>query len=225
MTAPFSPALVAGMVLPPPATPLIARALQAFVTRLWWRHHDSFERLADYAGAIFLIDPVDLPLSFLLEVAPDGPRLTTMGRHDRPGNSRQPTAIIRGSLQALLQMAEGKVDGDALFFNRDLKIAGDTEAVVAFRNAVDDADINLIEELAGTLGPLAKPVADVAGTAAALAGRLIDDFDRLQQAILGPLTKRLAAQKETIAALAIRVAALEQRAKHRNPPHKRKIPR
>lgn len=213
MTAEFSPALVAGMALPPFATPLIGRLAQSFATRLWQRHRENFDRLEEYQDTVFLIDPTDLPLLFLLEMAPQGPQLKTMNRADPQHQDHQGAATIRGSIQALLDMAEGKVDGDSLFFARDLRIQGDTEAVVALRNAIDDAEIDFVEEIASAFGPLAKPAANVTGRAIALAGRITQDFDRLQQAIASPTARRLDAQEATIETLTGQVVALEQKVK------------
>jgi predicted lipid carrier protein YhbT len=39
-----------------------------------------------------------------------------------------------------MQLLEGKLDGDALFFSRDLVVDGDTEAVVMLRNIIDGAE-------------------------------------------------------------------------------------
>ncbi len=36
-------------------------------------------------------------------------------------------------------------------------ISGDTEAVVALRNALDDLDENVVDSLAAAFGPLAPP--------------------------------------------------------------------
>jgi predicted lipid carrier protein YhbT len=49
-------------------------------------------------------------------------------------------------------MIHGSCDGDALFFSRDLSIEGDTEAVLALRNALDDAEIDLPAEIAAAFG-------------------------------------------------------------------------
>lgn len=49
-------------------------------------------------------------------------------------------------------MIHGTLDGDALFFARDLVIEGDTEAVLALRNALDDAEIDLLTAAAAALG-------------------------------------------------------------------------
>lgn len=47
----------------------------------------------------------------------------------------------------LLDMIGGKQDGDALFFSRDLSVTGDVEAVVVLRNAIDDTDGSVIDDL------------------------------------------------------------------------------
>ena len=60
---------------------------------------------------------------------------------------------IAGQLSALLGLVHGAVDGDALFFSRDLVIEGDTEAALALRNAVDDAELDLSEEIARLAPP------------------------------------------------------------------------
>lgn len=60
---------------------------------------------------------------------------------------------IRGRLAAFLAMLHGADDGDALFFSGDLAIAGDTSAVLALRNALDDAELDLTGELAALFSP------------------------------------------------------------------------
>lgn len=52
-------------------------------------------------------------------------------------------------------MVDGKIDGDALFFSRDLMVEGDTEAIVVLRNSLDDLDVNIFDEMASSWGPIA----------------------------------------------------------------------
>lgn len=56
-------------------------------------------------------------------------------------------------------MIDGSLDGDALFFSRDLRVTGDTEAVVALRNALDDFEGSAFESVVRSFGPLARPAA------------------------------------------------------------------
>ena len=49
-------------------------------------------------------------------------------------------------------LIDGSYDGDALFFSRDLVVEGDIEAVIALRNAIDDAGVDLVADTAALLG-------------------------------------------------------------------------
>ncbi len=126
-----------------------------------------FARLGVQSEKIFLIDPTDLPLAFVLAPKPEAPRLDLVRRE----NASRWDARIAGPLAALLGLVHGVFDGDALFFSRDLTIEGDTEAVLALRNAIDNEEIDLVAEAAGLFGPL-EPLASIPARAlATLAGR------------------------------------------------------
>jgi predicted lipid carrier protein YhbT len=106
-------------------------------------------RLGDHAGATFAIDPVDCPFAFLVTLRRGRPSLAL--RRDLHGVSY--AARIAAPLVVLIGMLDGSYDGDALFFSRDLVIEGDTSAVLALRNALDDAEIDPAT-LAGVPAPL-----------------------------------------------------------------------
>ena len=63
----------------------------------------------------------------VLTPLPERPLLTAHRRSERPAH----VAAIAGTFFNLLDMIDGTLDGDALFFSRDLQVSGDTEAVVA----------------------------------------------------------------------------------------------
>jgi len=114
------------------------------------RHPSLFVRLGAHATTTFLIDPVDLP--FVIRLYPARvERRVALARRDKTGVC---DARIAGPLAALLGLVHGAYDGDALFFSRDLTIEGNTEAVLALRNAIDDAEIDLSEEVLAMLGVL-----------------------------------------------------------------------
>jgi O2-independent ubiquinone biosynthesis accessory factor UbiT len=130
------------------------------------RHPALFSRLGVQAEKTFLIDPTDLPFVFLLAPKPDAPRLEALRRDDlRPWDAR-----IAGPLAALVGMVHGVYDGDALFFSRDLVIEGDTEAVLALRNAIDNEEIDLAREAATLFGPFEFLASGPARRLAALVG-------------------------------------------------------
>ncbi len=63
--------------------------------------------------------------------------------------------VIRGPLLMLLGILDGTLDGDALFFHRAIAVSGKTEAVVAMRNAIEDAELRP-SDLLGLRGALAR---------------------------------------------------------------------
>ena len=151
-TIPQAPALLAkalGYLPIAPLQPLFALCLSRIVER----HPDLFERLGPYAAKRFGLDPTDLPFAFVLEPRRLGPKVTAVRALPARLDAR-----IHGPISALLGLADGTQDGDALFFSRDIQIEGDVEAVLALRNALDDAQIRLVQEC---LGPLSAPVEQV----------------------------------------------------------------
>jgi predicted lipid carrier protein YhbT len=142
---------VTGFGLPRFPLFVVRPLLSHLITSLVKRHPNLFDRLGDYGSKRFLIDPVDLPFTMLL--CPDSrqPELTPHSRETPPEHD----AAILGPLGKFIDLVNGEEDGDALFFSRDLQIEGDTEAVLALRNAIDDMEIDLVEEIDELLGPLA----------------------------------------------------------------------
>jgi O2-independent ubiquinone biosynthesis accessory factor UbiT len=116
---------------------------------------ELFARLGPHVGKQFLIDPIDLPFVLVLRPEAERPLLRAYRRHENPRHD----ASVAGKFLNLLDMIDGALDGDALFFTRDLCVRGDTEAVVALRNALDDFEGSAVESAIGALGPLSKPAA------------------------------------------------------------------
>lgn len=153
MTSPLPrlPRALGLAALPLPLPPL--NLLLGSLTRRMVRAHPAMlRRLGDHATRRFLIDPVDLPWVLLLH--PQSARMTAHRRARAPDHD----ARVKGPLSAFLAMMHGAEDGDALFFSRDLTVEGDTSAVLALRNAMDDAELDLTEVLAALSGPLAPPL-------------------------------------------------------------------
>lgn len=131
---PFCGALLRRLPLFPLEPPLgalirlIARADPAFA-----------ERLGPYGGRLFAIIATDLGLTFhlrpRLSLRP-APELRLLRGEVREGAD----AVIAGPLPALVGLALGALDGDALFFSRLLWTEGDTAAILALRNALEEAE-------------------------------------------------------------------------------------
>jgi O2-independent ubiquinone biosynthesis accessory factor UbiT len=130
--------------------PLLDRVIGRLVEGTVGRHPSLFARLGNHAATTFLIDPIDLPFALLLFPARTGRRME-FTRRDKSGGW---DARIAGPLAALIGLVHGAYDGDALFFSRDVTIEGKTEAVLALRNAIDDAEIDLSGEVLAMLGVL-----------------------------------------------------------------------
>ncbi len=166
---PLFPALASRLMQPLPLFPL-RLAAQKVVDSLAARHPGLFARLGDQASKTFLLDPTDLPFAFILRPRPDKPAIDVVKR----GEAVAWEAHIAGPFAALLGMLHGTMDGDALFFSRDIIIEGDTEAVLALRNALDDAEIDLLGEITASLGPLGpwleKPLRSLTPVAERLTG-------------------------------------------------------
>lgn len=211
-TPPLSPVLLAGLALRPMPPVLLQPALTVAMTIIHRRHPAVFERLAELGDTLFLIDPVDLPFVFLLHPDAKAPSLVALG----DAGAVEATATIRGPLLSLIDLLEGRIDGDALFFSRDLVIEGKTEAVVALRNAVDGAEIDIVADLLSLLGPLAGPTRFLIRGAGAVFARAAEDLETLRAATIAPAIKRSDARA---AELAAELAGLEERS---SPPRRRR---
>jgi predicted lipid carrier protein YhbT len=187
---PLSPVLLAGIAISPLPPVLLQPLLDAAMAIMNRRHPELFDRLAGLESSSFWIDPVDLPFDFLLRPASSRSlmALAAGALHE------EPTAAIHGPLLTLVQLLEGKLDGDALFFSRDLIVEGDMEAVVTLRNAIDGAGIDLLEDLLSVFGPLAGPPRFIVGRAAAVFARMESDLAILSRALLAPNAERYEAQ-------------------------------
>jgi O2-independent ubiquinone biosynthesis accessory factor UbiT len=202
---PPSPVGALARLLPPVPHGLVQPWLDLALGAMAARHPALFRRLDDQGRRRIRIIARDLPLAFELALGrgPDLPALTAVAPDQRPPAA----ATIRADLLALLALLEGRLDGDALFFERALVVEGDMELVLALRNAIDDADIDLLRDLATMLGPLA-PLAERAGRdVLALHGVLERALLGLRAALLAPLARRVERLEAELRRLDSRVAA------------------
>lgn len=164
--------LLAGIAAAPLSPLLLQPGLTFALGVMRRRHPDLFDRLSSLTDPTYLINPVDLPLVFMLSLDPDHPRLVAL-RHSRGVKT---AASISGPLSALIDLLQGRVDGDALFFSRELVVEGDIGAIVALRNAVESVEIDLANDLLSVLGPLAGPAEQAIRLGNSLLGRAAGVF-------------------------------------------------
>jgi len=145
---------VPGLLLAAMPLALIQPVLTHIAAHVARSRPELFSRLGPHSEKLFMIDPIDLPFVLLLRPTAERPYLVASRRHPRPKHD----AAIAGSFLNLIGMMEGSLDGDALFFSRDLRVSGDTEAVVALRNALDDVEGSALDSIIAAFGPLAAPL-------------------------------------------------------------------
>lgn len=189
VSPPLSPWLLLGLALRPlPLAPL-QPALGFTLRRLERRHPGVFERLSELGDRSFAVHPVELPFALRLAFQDGVPTL----RACPAAEADRADGVVRGPLVALVALMEGRIDGDALFFARTLSFSGDTAAVVALRNALDGAGIDLFEDLLASLGIFSAPARRLLERASRLVRRLDGDLETLRSAALEPASRELAA--------------------------------
>jgi predicted lipid carrier protein YhbT len=134
---------------PKPALDLGAAALLAAMRR---SHPRLFAVLAECGKTRVLIELTDPPRRFLLQYGGGAPSLRVV---DDPTDVAA-DAQLKGGLEAMMALLEARVDGDALFFTRELTVSGDTAAVVTLRNILDRETISVLDEAASLFGPLRR---------------------------------------------------------------------
>lgn len=158
---------VPSLLLAPVPLALLQPIFTRIATHVAETRPELFNRLGPHAGKRFLIDPIDLPFVLVLTPQPERPHMSAHRRYERPAHD----AAIAGTFFNLLDMIDGSLDGDALFFSRDLQVSGDTEAVVALRNALDDFEGSALDSVVASFGPLSAPAALALSTVRAVRGR------------------------------------------------------
>lgn len=159
------------------ATPLplapISLMLTTLTRRLAQNHPGLLRRLGVHAKQRFLLDLTDLPFLLLLEPGLEAPRVKAFSRRHVPDHE----ARISGLTAAFLGMMHGSLDGDALFFSRDLVIDGDTAAALALRNAIDNSELDLGAELVAAMGAFGPMLGRMLPVAERLTGLALHRMD------------------------------------------------
>ena len=131
---------------------VLDRSVSVVMSKMRMRHPKLFKNLAALSPALVVLEPTDLPHSFAIEIGQDPVSFFVIH-----GQLPEPAAQVSGTLQSLVDMLEGRVDGDTLFFSRDIRITGDTSVIVALRNTLDREEIDLFHEITSLCGPFAQP--------------------------------------------------------------------
>ncbi|CAO3433075.1 ubiquinone anaerobic biosynthesis accessory factor UbiT [Azospirillum doebereinerae] len=164
------------------------------------RHPRAFTAFREMPDACLLIEPVDTPVAFLLRVGPNlslrAIRRGAAQPDDRDGITAD--AVVRGPYARLLDLLEGRIDGDALFFRRELSIAGDTALILALRNTLDGEEMDLLADAMSVAGPLARALPVLRRNA----GPILDRFDAARRLLPSPLRRGIARVEARLSGLA-----------------------
>lgn len=159
---------------------ILQPAVDLAVGRTTHRHPSLMDALSGLGDGTVLIDPTDVPVRFLIRRTGGGLAVRCVRQ---TAEIPQAKATISGTLAILVGLAEGEIDGDALFFTRDLTVRGDTGMVLTLRNAMERSSLTLTEEIRSVFGPLTAPLFDLT----AAAGGVLERLDPLLPAIGQPL--------------------------------------
>ncbi|MBS9778465.1 MAG: SCP2 sterol-binding domain-containing protein [Gammaproteobacteria bacterium] len=157
------------------------------IKKIIQNHDDIKETLEEYDDPTFLIIPTDFPLIFKLRPCGENSYLTAYKKNTQV----QADATIKGNSEKLFDLMEGKVDGDALFFSREISISGKTEAVVALRNAIENAEIDIFEEILESCKPLKKAMSLSNNIHTFVKKKIDSEFQKNRDFLLAPVTRKL----------------------------------
>ncbi len=203
----------AATVLP---RPVLAALAAAIVRGLKKSHPKLLRNLAGLEPAVVHVVAFDLPYRFAITLGREPIALTVLAR-DATGAD----AEVAASVATLVDLLEGRIDSDTLFFRRDLRISGNTAVVVGLRNVLDREELSLAGELAALCGPLARPAQRLARRLEQLADGAGARLAAMHRTLHPPgadsqdLSAELERCHEEIAALTARLGALESRLKRR----------
>jgi predicted lipid carrier protein YhbT len=204
----------AATVLP---RPVLTRVANAVVRGFDRSHPKLLHNLARLDRAVIYVAPTDLPYGFALGVGCNPVTLTLVER--RPAGT---DAEVSASIAVLVDLLEGRIDSDTLFFRRDLVISGNTAVIVGLRNVLDREELRLTDELGALCGPL-RPAARAAALALERVLERIGTRVAAMHRTLHPATDAgrdvgadLERCRTEISALTARLAAVEARQKRRD---------
>ncbi len=208
---PFSPILLLGLAAKPLPLIPINRILAQLIAVMHRRHSDVFARMTTVASPVFRINATDIPFDLILDANPIKPALTA---------TRDATidtaATISGPLLTLMALLEGQIDGDALFFTRQLIIKGDTEAVLALRNAVDGSDIDLMQDLSSIFGPAAPMATRLAALGNRVFSRAATDMETIATSLTTKLTRAIDSNSDRLSDVEQSVSKIQKQLRRRS---------
>ena len=204
----------AATLLPRPVLSMLANGIVGGLNRT---HLKLLSNLARLEPAVVGIAPLDLPYRFTLRV---GRTPVTVAIIDRGPSGAD--AEVSASVATLLDLVEGRIDSDTLFFRRDLTTSGNTAVVAGVRNVLDREDLCVADEMAALFGPLGAPACALARHCDRILDRVGARVAAMHRTLHPPTgggadaTSELVRCQSEITPLTARLAKLEARQKRRD---------
>ncbi|MCC7413649.1 MAG: SCP2 sterol-binding domain-containing protein [Gammaproteobacteria bacterium] len=196
---------------------VVSRLASAVVRGLGRSHPKMMVNLTQLDRAVVYVAPTDLPYGFALAIGREPVTLTIV---DGPPVAAD--ASVSASVAVLVDLLEGRIDSDTLFFRRDLRISGNTAVIVGLRNVLDREELRLTDELGALCGPL-RPAARAVAIALERVLQRVGVRLTAMHRTLHPaadedrdLGTELERCRSEISALTARLGALEARQKRRD---------
>ncbi|MBF0283987.1 MAG: SCP2 sterol-binding domain-containing protein [Magnetococcales bacterium] len=129
--------------------PLTAVGLGVTLNLFFTTHPELRERMGELTGKIFRFEVEDLDQTFHMVVdAGGGVRIHTY-------SDLEPNVTMAGKSEAFLALLFNTADPDSLFFSRELKLSGETDTGLRFKNILDNVEFDWERELAVLVGETA----------------------------------------------------------------------
>lgn len=127
-------------------TPMTAVTLGIVMNLFFKRYPEFQERLKELAGKVFEFYVEDQEQSFFMEVDEMGQVLI------HTYSDALPHVVMSGSSGAFLSLLFATSDPDSLFFSRELKLSGETDTGLRFKNILDNVELDWEKELSVLVG-------------------------------------------------------------------------
>ncbi|MBF0368466.1 MAG: SCP2 sterol-binding domain-containing protein [Magnetococcales bacterium] len=193
------------------APPPVVAVMVGVILNLYFKRYPELkERLRELEGKIFQFEVEDIGQSYFMTVELSG-EVQVHTYADEP-----PHVTMAGDMSAFLALLFNTTDPDSLFFSRRLKLSGETDTGLQFKNLLDNAEIDWERELSTVMGgPAARTVlamAEKAREAGEKSGEwLTDGVEQWMDDQQIPRKKRINKFREAAEEVADRVERLEGR--------------
>ncbi|MEO5333037.1 MAG: SCP2 sterol-binding domain-containing protein [Magnetococcus sp. YQC-5] len=127
--------------------PMTAVSLAIVLNLFFKRYPELQERLKELSGKIFEFYVEDQEQSFFMEVDDSGQVMV------HTYSDALPHVVMAGTGGAFLSLLFATSDPDSLFFSRHLKLSGETDTGLRFKNILDNVEIDWEKELSVLTGP------------------------------------------------------------------------